>query len=261
MENISPAEFLSGMKKSCKLASSILKEVSQKVKVGTQTNEIDKWVHEMTLEAGAYPSPLNYPHAPTNPRKPKIDKGGFPKSVCTSINEVVCHGIPSETVLKDGDIVNIDVTGTLDGYFGDTSQMVIVGRPSETAKKIVEVAQECRRLGIEAIRPGGQLMDIGFAISKYAEENGFSVVKDYTGHGIGRIFHQKPTICHYPNPETNVTIEPGMFFTVEPMINEGIWETELDSSDGWTVYTQDRKLSAQFEHTIFVTDNGVEILT
>ena len=255
-------EELPKMRASCRLAANILDEVCKKTEVGTTTEEINAWVHELTLEAGAYPSPLNYPKGITDPRNPEIKPGGFPKSVCTSINEVVCHGIPRpDQALKDGDIINIDVTCLLDGYHGDTSRTVYVGTPSEDAKLVTETARECLELGIAAVKPNGRLIDVGHAIFNHATGKGLGVVREYTGHGVGRIFHAEPQVCHYPNKETDCLLIPGMTFTIEPMINLGTWQTVLDPSDNWTVYTLDGKLSAQFEHTILVTERGPEILT
>jgi methionyl aminopeptidase len=259
--NITEAQFLEGMRKSCKLAAQILREAGTLVKPGIKTIDINEFVHEKTLAAGAYPAPLNYPLSLTNPRNPKIGKGGFPASVCTSVNEVVCHGIPGDYVLKEGDIVNIDVTTILDGYFGDTSATFMVGQVAPEIKKLVEVTYKCLELGIAAVVPGGRTIDIAKAITNYAEPLGYSVVRDYTGHGVGRIFHTKPTISHYPSPETDAPILPGMFFTVEPMINLGTYHTVLDEKDHWTVRTRDGKPSAQFEHTLYVGPMGVEVLT
>jgi len=253
---------LAEMRKSCTLAANILEKVCRKVVPGTTTQQIDDWVLELTLKAGAYPAPLNYPKAPTDPRSPVISKGAFPRSVCTSVNHVVCHGIPSEDhILVDGDIVNIDVTCNLNGFFGDTSRTVYIGTPGEDASRVTEAARKCLELGIKAVRPYGRLMDIGTAIQNYANTLGLGVVKEYTGHGIGTLFHTEPQVCHYPNRETDCELRPGMIFTIEPMINLGTWRTELDPEDGWTVYTLDRKLSAQFEHTILVTPTGAETLT
>lgn len=250
------------MRAACKLAANILAEVCEKVQVGTTTQEIDDWVLARTLEAGAYPAPLNYPNPPTDPRNPTIAPRAFPKNVCTSVNEIVCHGIPSsDVVLRDGDIVNIDVTCQLDGYYGDTSRMVYVGTPSEDAKRVTECARKCLQLGIEAVKPNGELIDVGHAIYDHATKQGLGVVREYTGHGVGRIFHAEPQVCHYPNRHSNCRLLPGMTFTIEPMINLGTWKTQLDERDHWTVYTLDGKLSAQFEHTLIVTDKGAEILT
>lgn len=250
------------MKKSCRLAADILEEVSLRVDVGTTTEEINTWVHELILEAGAYPSPLNYPKGKTDPRAPTISPGGFPKSVCTSVNHVVCHGIPNpDQVLQSGDIVNIDITCELNGFHGDTSRTLMIGEPSDEARLVTETARECLDLGIQAVEPNGRLIAIGQAIFGHATRKGLGVVREYTGHGVGRVFHAEPQVCHYPNPESDCTLLPGMTFTIEPMINLGTWRTEVDPEDNWTVYTLDRKLSAQFEHTILVTSSGAEILT
>lgn len=255
-------QTLPKMRAACRLAANILEEVCGKVQPGITTLDIDNWVLDLTLKAGAYPAPLNYPKGLTDPLKPVIKPGGFPKNCCTSINEVVCHGIPSaDDVLKDGDIVNIDVTCILDGYFGDTSRTVYVGTPSDEARLVTETARECLALGIAAVHPKNRLIDIGRAIQTHAEKFKLGVVQEYTGHGIGTIFHAEPQVLHYANKANDGELIPGMTFTIEPMINAGTWRTELDQSDGWTVYTQDRRLSAQFEHTILVTEDGHEILT
>lgn len=255
-------ETLPKMRRACVLAANILAEACSRVKVGTNTEEINTWVHEMTLDAGAYPAPLNYPKGLTDPRNPVIRPGGFPKSVCTSINDVVCHGIPTEKdVLKDGDIINIDVTVILDGYYGDTSRTIYVGEPSEEARLVTETARECLQLGIDTVKHGSRLIDIGHAIYNHAHPKGLGVVHEYTGHGIGTIFHADPQVCHYPAPRQDCELVEGMTFTIEPMINAGHAKTFLDKRDQWTVYTIDRKLSAQFEHTIVVTKTGSEILT
>lgn len=255
-------ENLPKMRAACKLAANILDDVCKRTTVGTTTGEIDDWVLEQTLAAGAYPAPLNYPKGLTDPRNPVIKPGGFPKSVCTSVNHVVCHGVPSHShTLKDGDIVNIDVTVILDGYFGDTSRTIYIGTPSKEAELVTEAARECLRLGIEVVKPHGRLMDIGRVIYDYARKRGLGVVRDYTGHGIGTVFHAEPQVTHYPSKETDCEILPGMTFTIEPMINAGSFQTYLDKRDKWTVYTMDGKLSAQFEHTIRVNDKGAEILT
>jgi len=256
------AETLPAMRRACKLAANILDEVCGRVRIGTNTQEIDDWVLELTLAAGAYPAPLNYPKGRTDPLHPVIGPGAFPKNVCTSINEVVCHGIPNKNdVLKEGDIINVDVTCLLDGYHGDTSRTIYIGTPSEEARLVTETARQCLELGIAAVKPNGRLIEVGKAIYRYASRLGLGVVRDFTGHGVGRVFHADPQVCHYPNPATDCELIPGMTMTIEPMINAGTWETDLDEEDGWTVYTRDRKLSAQFEHTILVTDRGAEILT
>ncbi len=250
------------MRAACTLAANILEEACSRVTIGTTTEEINTWVHDMTLAAGAYPAPLNYPKGHTNPRAPRISKGAFPKSVCTSVNEVVCHGIPSpDVVLKDGDIINIDVTVVLDGFHGDTSRTIYVGTPSAEARLVTETARECLQLGIETVKPGSRTIEIGHAIYNHASKKGLGVVREYTGHGVGTVFHADPQICHYPNRETDCLLTPGMTFTIEPMINAGTWQTILDPKDKWTVYTMDRKVTAQFEHTILVTEDGHEILT
>lgn len=251
----SPGE-IDAMRAACRLAARTLKMAGALVKPGITTEEINEAVHTYTLEAGAVPAPLNYgadPHRGVPP---------FPKSVCTSINEVVCHGIPSKKdVLKEGDIVNIDVTTILDGFHGDTSRTFLVGQVSPEAKQLVEVTWESLHRGIRAIRPGGRIRDIGAAIQDYAESFGYGVVREYVGHGIGRTFHEEPQIPHFRSSGKNPRLQSGMTFTVEPMINLGTHETVLDPIDRWTVRTADRKLSAQFEHTILVHDDGYEILT
>lgn len=229
------------------LAAQLLHHLEPLVQPGVSTLELNDEAERWTQEHGAKSAPLGYK--------------GFPKSICTSINEVVCHGIPNaKQVLKDGDIVNIDVTLIIDGYHGDTSKMYLVGEPSPLAKKLVEVTQTCRQLGIEAVKPGARVGDIGAAIQEYAEAQGFSVVRDFVGHGISNVFHTAPQIPHYGRRGTGRKLRPGMVFTIEPMINEGTWEVEV-LGDKWTAVTKDRKLSAQFEHTVAVTEDGVEILT
>jgi methionyl aminopeptidase len=228
------------------MAAETLSLVGEKIRVGMSTEEINTIVHEDTLRRGARPSPLNY--------------HGFPKSVCTSVNHVVCHGIPGGQILKDGDIVNVDVTTFYGGMHGDTSATFYIGTPSEDAKKVTEVARRSLELGIAEVKEGARLGDIGAAIQEYAESKGCSVVRDYTGHGIGRNFHQPPSILHYGKRGNGARMKAGMVFTVEPMVNLGSYDVEL-MSDKWTVLTRDRSLSAQFEHTIVVTKSGCEILT
>ena len=236
------------MRAACRLAAETLELVGQLVKPGVTTEELNRFVHDHTIEAGAVPAPLNY--------------HGFPKSVCTSANEVVCHGIPSRThVLDDGDIVNVDVTSILDGFHGDTSATFTVGEVSDEARRLIAATQECLRRGIAVVKPGTRIREIGGAIQDYAESCGYGVVRDYVGHGLGREFHEPPQVPHYRAKGPNPRLRPGMTFTIEPMINLGTCETVLDSSDGWTVRTADCKLSAQFEHTILVTDSGHEVLT
>jgi len=241
-----PAE-IEKMRAAGVLAAATLRLAERHVKVGASTEAINKVVHEYICDHGAYPSPLNYK--------------GFPKSVCTSINDVVCHGIPDpKELLRDGDIVNVDVTVTLEGFFGDTSRTFYVGTPSAEARRVTETARTCLDLGIAAVKPGARIKDIGAAIEDHAHAQNCSVVRDYCGHGIGRVFHTDPQIPHYRFMGRNPRMRAGMTFTVEPMINLGTWRVEL-MDDDWTVRTRDRKLSAQFEHTLLVTDDGVEILT
>lgn len=235
------------MREAGKLAAELLNHLENMIKPGVTTLEIDEEAERWTQKHGAKSAPLGY--------------HGFPKSICTSVNEVICHGIPNANqILQDGDIINIDVTPILNGYHGDTSKTFFVGTPSPTAKKLVEVTEECLRLGIAAVQPGGHIGDIGAAIQEYAEGNGFSVVRDFVGHGIHRIFHTEPQVPHYGTKGKGKRIRPGMVFTIEPMINEGTHEAKV-LKDGWTAITKDKKLSAQFEHTIAVTKEGVEILT
>ena len=224
-----------------------LRMISPYVQEGITTDELNTICHDFIVnEQKAIPAPLNY--------------NGFPKSICTSINHVVCHGIPSKDTLKDGDIINIDVTVIKNDYHGDTSKMFYIGTPSDKAKHIVNIAHECLFIGIDCVKPGVRLGDIGFAIQQHAEKHRCSVVRDYCGHGIGRVFHEEPQILHYGTPGTGEILQPGMTFTIEPMINLGKYHTRL-LTDNWTVITKDRSLSAQWEHTLLVTDNGVEILT
>jgi methionyl aminopeptidase len=235
------------MRQAGRLAAELLDYLEPMVKPGVSTLELNDEAERWTKAHGAKSAPLGY--------------HGFPKSICTSVNEVVCHGIPNaKQILKDGDIINIDVTPLLDGYHGDTSKTFFVGTPSPIAKKLVEVTEECLRRGIAQVKPGSRIGDIGAAIQEYAEGQGFSVVRDFVGHGVSKIFHTAPQVPHYGTRGRGKRIRPGMVFTIEPMINEGTWEVEV-LADKWTAVTKDRKLSAQFEHTISVTENGVEILT
>ena len=231
-----------------KLASEVLEMIGQHVKPGVSTEELDQICHKYIVkEQNAIPAPLNYK--------------GFPKSICTSVNHQVCHGIPSDDkILKESDIVNIDVTVIKEGFHGDTSKMYHVGKPSILAERLCKVTQECMYKAINIVRPGLHIGDIGAVIQKHAYDNNFSVVKDYCGHGIGKNFHESPQILHYGIKNTGMPLEEGMTFTIEPMINSGKYKTKL-LSDGWTVVTQDHSLSAQWEHTILVTSNGYEILT
>ena len=244
---IHTAEDFIKMRASGMLAASVLDYITDYVKQGVTTIELNNLCHEMIIQNGAIPAPLNYK--------------GFPKSVCTSINHVVCHGIPEESKLKDGDIINIDVTVILDGWHGDTSRMYLVGNPSVKARRLVDVAYESMMLGIEQVKPGVHLGNVGHAIETYAKKFGYSSVREYCGHGLGRVFHTDPNVTHFGDRDTGVILEPGMFFTVEPMINAGTYHTKLNPVDGWTVTTRDRELSAQFEHSIGVTETGYEIFT
>jgi len=238
---------IEGIRVSCQMAAETLLLVGEKLRAGMTTDEIDKIVHEDTIRRGAYPSPLNYK--------------GFPKSVCTSINDVVCHGIPGSEVLKNGDIVNVDVTTFYKGFHGDTSATFFIGTPSAEAKHCVETCRKALDLGIAEVRDGGRLGDIGAAIQEYVEAQGCSVVRDFVGHGIGRRFHEPPQVKHYGKRGTGDRIRAGMVFTIEPMVNAGGFEVEIDPKDKWTVRTVDGSISAQFEHTIVVTKSGCEVLT
>mgnify|MGYP003755178991 FL=1 len=231
-----------------RLAAEVLEMVAEYVRPGVTTEELDRICHEhIVRRQQAIPANLGYK--------------GFPKTVCTSVNHVICHGIPSPSkVLKDGDIVNIDVTVIRDGFHGDTSRMYLVGKPDVRAQRLCTVAFESMMRGIEQVRPGATLGDIGHAIQKHVESNGFSVVREYCGHGIGRVYHEDPQVLHYGKPGTGLRLEKGMTFTVEPMVNAGKPHTRL-LPDGWTVVTKDHSLSAQWEHTVAVTDDGFEILT
>ncbi|MBF2050031.1 MAG: type I methionyl aminopeptidase [Elainella sp. C42_A2020_010] len=240
------------MRQAGRMAAELLDYLEPMVQPGVSTLELNDAAEAWTQSRGAKSAPLGYPSGSDNP---------FPKSICTSVNEVVCHGIPNaKQILKDGDIINIDVTPLVDGYHGDTSRTFFVGEPSPLARRLVEVTEECMWRGIRAVKPGARIGDIGAAIQEYAEASGFSVVRDFVGHGVGRIFHSGPQIPHYGTRGKGKKLRPGMVFTIEPMINEGTWEVEI-LADKWTAVTKDRKLSAQFEHTIAVTQDGVEVLT
>jgi methionyl aminopeptidase len=245
--HIKTAEELEKMRVSGQLAAQVLKMIAPYVKPGVTTGELDRICHDYIVnEQGAYPSPLNY--------------HGFPKSVCTSVNHQVCHGIPGDRELREGDILNIDVTVKKDGYHGDTSKMFYVGEPTPKGRKVSEVAHEAMVRGIEVVRPGATLGDIGHAIQTYAESQRCSVVREYCGHGIGQGFHEEPQVMHYGRPGEGMTLEPGMVFTIEPMINFGKRHTKL-LKDEWTVVTKDHSPSAQWEHTLAVTEDGYEIFT
>ncbi len=233
---------------SSQMAAETLLLVGEMIRPGMTTEDIDKIVYDDTIRRGAVPSPLNYK--------------GFPKSVCTSINDIVCHGIPStKDVLKNGDIVNVDVTTLYNGFHGDTSATFYIGAPSPAARHVVEVCRTALDLGIAEVREGARLGDIGAAIQQYVEAQGCSVVRDFVGHGIGRRFHEPPQVKHYGKRGTGDRIRAGMVFTIEPMVNSGSWEVDVDPHDKWTVRTADGSLSAQFEHTIVVTKTGCEVLT
>ncbi len=229
-----------------KLAAEVLDMIAPHVQVGVTTDELDALCHRYIQDAGAIPACVGYK--------------GYPKATCISIDHVVCHGIPGPRKLEDGNILNIDVTVIVDGWYGDTSRMYVAGKPSVKAKRLIDVTYDCLWAGIDVVKPGATLGDVGAAIQKLAEGAGYSVVRDFCGHGIGKIFHDHPSVMHYGKAGTGVRLEPGMLFTIEPMINAGKWETKV-LNDGWTAVTRDRSLSAQFEHTIGVTDDGCEIFT
>lgn len=230
-----------------RLAAEVLEMIEEYVKIGVTTDELNAICHDYIVNTQkAIPAPLNY--------------NGFPKSICTSVNHQVCHGIPSDKKLKNGDIINIDITVLKDGYHGDTSKMFLVGKPSILADRLCKITQECLNRGIEQVKPGAHFGDIGAVIQEHAEKNRFSVVREYCGHGIGSIFHEPPNVLHYGKRGTGELIKPGMIFTIEPMINAGKREVKL-LPDKWTVVTKDHSLSAQWEHTILVTEDGFEVLT
>ena len=235
-----------GLRKAGELAARILDYITPFVQAGVTTAELDQLCHEEILRNDAIPAPLGY--------------NGYPKATCISLNHVICHGIPSSRKLVKGDILNIDITVILDGWYGDTSRMYIVGKPSAKAMELIDVTYNSLMMAIEAVKPGATLGDIRHVIQSYAEENKFSVVRDYCGHGIGRVFHDEPMVLHYGKPNTGLTLEVGNVFTIEPMINVGGYKSRL-LGDGWTAITADHSLSAQFEHTIGVTEDGCEIFT
>jgi len=245
---IKTPEEIEKMRVAGRLAAEVLEMIEEHVKPGVTTGELDKICHDYIVNVqDAIPAPLNYK--------------GFPKSICTSVNHVICHGIPSDKkALKNGDCVNIDVTVIKDGYHGDTSKMFFVGKPTVQAERLARITQECLYIGINMVKPGVRLGDIGHAIQKHAESNYYSVVREYCGHGIGKVFHEDPQVMHYGKPGTGMELQEGMTFTIEPMINAGKRHTKL-LPDGWTVVTKDHKLSAQWEHTLAVTADGVEVLT
>lgn len=240
-----PEDF-AGMRKAGRLASQTLDFITPYIKPGITTEELDKLCHDFIAQHGAISAPLGYK--------------GFPKSVCTSVNHVVCHGIPGPKKLVEGDIINIDVTPIVDGWHGDTNRTFAVGKIGVRAQKLINVAYEAMMLGIEAVKPGACLGDVGYAIQNYVERNGFSVVRDFCGHGVGKTFHMAPSVLHYGKPGTGVELKEGMFFTIEPMVNAGKYAVKV-LDDGWTAVTRDKSLSAQFEHSIGVTATGYEIFT
>ncbi len=244
---IKTKEQIEGIKKSAEINNGLLDLISETIKEGMTTEEINKLAHEYTVSNGGIPATLNY--------------DGFPKSICVSINNVVCHGIPSkDVILKNGDIVNVDATTILNGYYSDASRMFMIGEVDEEARKLVEVTKECLNKGLEAVKPWGFLGDIGAAIQEYAEGNGYSVVREFGGHGVGLDIHEEPFVSHLGKRGTGMVLVPGMVFTIEPMINAGSNEIFIDEDDGWTVLTDDDSLSAQWEHTILVTEDGIEII-
>lgn len=239
---------IEGIKKSAEVNTGILDFLEDKVVAGMSTEDIDKMVYKYTVDHGAIPAPLNYE--------------GYPKSCCTSINNEVCHGIPDEKViLKDGDIINVDISTIKDGYFSDASRMFTIGNVSEEAKKLVEFTKECLNKGLDQVRPWGHIGDIGAAIQEYAHDNGYSVVTMFGGHGIGNEFHEEPFVSHVGQKDTGMLMVPGMVFTIEPMINIGKPQVYIDKKNGWTSYTRDGSLSAQWEHQVLVTEDGYEIIS
>ena len=249
---IKTPEDIEKMRVAGRLAAEVLDYIEPFVKPGVTTEELDHRCHDLMVNVqGCIPAPLNYAPAGYEP---------YPKSICTSVNQQVCHGVPGDRVLKNGDIVNLDITTIKDGYHGDTSRMFIVGEGSIQARRLCEIAFECLWLGISAVRPGAYLGDIGAVIQKHAEKNGYSVVREFCGHGIGQKFHEDPQVLHYGQPGTGAELAPGMIFTIEPMINIGRREIK-EQPDGWTIVTRDRSLSAQWEHTVLITPAGCEVLT
>jgi methionyl aminopeptidase len=245
---IKTPEQIEGIRRSGIINTGVLDHVAEHIKAGMSTLEIDRLVYDYTVAHGAIPAPLNYE--------------GFPKSVCTSINEVVCHGIPcEEDILEEGDIINVDVSTILNGYYSDASRMFVIGKTTPEKQRLVNVAKECLLIGMEAARPYGFVGDIGNAIQRHADKNGFTVVRELCGHGVGLEFHEEPDVEHFGRRGTGMLLVPGMVFTIEPMINMGGWEVFVDEEDDWTVVTEDELPSAQWEHTFVMTDNGLEILT
>lgn len=241
-------EQLNGIRRSAEINTAVLNHVAKHITEGMSTWEIDRLVYDFTIAAGATPAPLHYE--------------GFPKSCCTSINEVVCHGIPSkQDILRNGDIINVDVSTIFQGYFSDASRMFMIGEVDADKQRLVKVTKECLEIGIRAAQPWARVGDIGAAIQQHAEHNGYSVVRELAGHGVGIKFHEEPDINHYGKPNTGMLIVPGMTFTIEPMINMGSRDILEDEDDGWTIFTEDEKPSAQWENMILITETGNEILT
>lgn len=246
---IKTPEEIEKMRVAGKLAAEVLQMITPHVQKGVTTDELNQLCHDYIVDVQkGIPAPLNYGSPP------------FPKSICTSVNHVICHGIPSDKKLKDGDIINIDVTVIKDGYHGDTSKMFIVGKPSIMAERLIRITQECLYMAIEMVKPGTRLGDIGHVIQQHAEKHNYSIVREYCGHGIGANFHEEPQVVHYGRPGTGEELRPGMCFTIEPMVNAGKRHSKI-LPDQWTVVTKDRSLSAQWEHTLLVTETGVEVLT
>ena len=237
---------IEGIREACRINSLILDKVAENIKAGMTTDEIDKIVYDETIRLGGKPACLGYE--------------GFPKSVCTSVNSEVCHGIPSNYVLKDGDIVNVDCTTEVNGFFGDSSRMFMIGQVDEEAEKLVKVTKECLDIAVKNIKPFDCVGDIGYYVSKHAKANGYSVVKELGGHGVGLSMHEDPFVSHVAKKGTGMRLVPGMVFTIEPMINAGSADVCIDEEDGWTIFTYDGSLSAQWEYTLLMTENGVEIL-
>jgi len=247
-EMIKTPEQIAGIREACKINTAVLDEVEKNIKTGMTTEEINTIVHEYTVSHGAIPATLNF--------------CGYPKSVCTSINDQVCHGIPSaQDVLKSGDIVNVDVSTIYNGYYADASRMFMIGKVDKKKQDLVAITKECLRRGLEAAQPWGFVGDIGAAVSGFAHKHGYSVVTEFGGHGVGVDFHEEPFICHVGKRKTGMLLVPGMIFTIEPMINTGKREVYVDAANDWTVYTQDGGMSAQWEHTVLITETGNEVLT
>ncbi len=245
---IKTKEQIEGIKKSAEINNGLLDLISENIKEGMTTEEIDKLAYDYTISKGGIPATLNY--------------DGYPKSICVSINNVVCHGIPSkDVIIKSGDIVNVDATTILNGYYSDASRMFMIGEVNEEAKNLVQVAKECLNKGLKAVKPWKFLGDIGAAIEEHAKSNGYSVVRDFGGHGVGLDIHEEPFVFHFGKRGTDMVLAPGMVFTIEPMINAGSHEIFIDKNDGWTVLTSDGSLSAQWEHTVLVTEEGIEVIS